>query len=123
VLDELDAKGLIAWSAIGNPRKIVYADEMPFKKLQGIWRFKDPPRPSYPTEVARKVRQLVFVQIPASTQQEPSYIEAGIILAIEPNGCVTHRITLLKVLLILSLFCCALPPLSFPTPIGERWLF
>jgi adenine-specific DNA-methyltransferase len=50
VLDELDAKGLIAWSATGNPRKIVYADEMPFKKLQDIWEFKDPPRPSYPTE-------------------------------------------------------------------------
>jgi adenine-specific DNA-methyltransferase len=50
VLDELDAKGLIAWSATGNPRKIVYADEMPFTKLQDIWEFKDPPRPSYPTE-------------------------------------------------------------------------
>jgi len=32
------------------PRKIVYADEMPFTKLQDIWEFKDPPRPSYPTE-------------------------------------------------------------------------
>ena len=50
VLDELEAKGLIEWSATGNPRKIVYADEMPFKKLQDIWEFKDPPRPSYPTE-------------------------------------------------------------------------
>jgi adenine-specific DNA-methyltransferase len=50
VLDELDVKGLIAWSATGNPRKIVYADEMPFKQLQDIWEFKDPPRPSYPTE-------------------------------------------------------------------------
>jgi adenine-specific DNA-methyltransferase len=50
VLDELDAKGLIVWSSTGNPRKIVYADEMPFKKLQDIWEFKDPPRPSYPTE-------------------------------------------------------------------------
>jgi hypothetical protein len=26
----------------------VYADEMPFKKLQDIWEFKDPPWPSYP---------------------------------------------------------------------------
>jgi adenine-specific DNA-methyltransferase len=50
VLDELETKGLIEWSATGNPRKIVYADEMPFKKLQDIWEFKDPPRPSYPTE-------------------------------------------------------------------------
>lgn len=50
VLDELDAKGLIEWSKTGNPRKIVYADEMPYKKLQDIWEFKDPSRPIYPTE-------------------------------------------------------------------------
>jgi adenine-specific DNA-methyltransferase len=50
VLDELDAQGLIQWSSTGNPRKIVYADEMPYKKLQDIWEFKDPQRPSYPTE-------------------------------------------------------------------------
>lgn len=50
VLDELEAKGLIEWSKNGNPRKIVYADEMPYKKLQDIWEFKDPPRPIYPTE-------------------------------------------------------------------------
>jgi adenine-specific DNA-methyltransferase len=50
VLDDLDAKGLIEWSSTGNPRKKVYADEMPFKKLQDIWEFKDPPRPIYPTE-------------------------------------------------------------------------
>jgi adenine-specific DNA-methyltransferase len=50
ILDELDAKGLIEWSSTGNPRKIVYADEMPYKKLQDIWEYKDPPRPIYPTE-------------------------------------------------------------------------
>jgi adenine-specific DNA-methyltransferase len=50
VLDELDAKGLIEWSSTGNPRKKVYADEMPYKKLQDIWEYKDPPRPIYPTE-------------------------------------------------------------------------
>jgi adenine-specific DNA-methyltransferase len=50
VLDELDAKGLIEWSSTGNPRKIVYADDMPYKKLQDIWEYKDPPRPIYPTE-------------------------------------------------------------------------
>lgn len=50
VLDELEAKGLIEWSSTGNPRKIIYADEMPFKKLQDIWEYKDPPRPLYPTE-------------------------------------------------------------------------
>jgi adenine-specific DNA-methyltransferase len=50
VLDELEAKGLIEWSSTGNPRKIVYADKMPYKKLQDIWEYKDPPRPLYPTE-------------------------------------------------------------------------
>jgi adenine-specific DNA-methyltransferase len=50
VLDDLDAKGLIEWSSTGNPRKKVYADEMPYKKLQDIWEFKDPARPIYPTE-------------------------------------------------------------------------
>jgi adenine-specific DNA-methyltransferase len=50
VLDELDAKGLIEWSSTGNPRKKVYADDMPYKKLQDIWEYKDPPRPIYPTE-------------------------------------------------------------------------
>jgi adenine-specific DNA-methyltransferase len=50
VLDELDAKGLIEWSSTGNPRKKVYADDMPYRKLQDIWEYKDPPRPVYPTE-------------------------------------------------------------------------
>lgn len=50
VLDELEAKGLIEWSSTGNPRKKVYADEMPYKKLQDIWEFKDLSRPIYPTE-------------------------------------------------------------------------
>jgi adenine-specific DNA-methyltransferase len=50
ILDELDAKGLIEWSSTGNPRKKVYAEEMPYKKLQDIWEYKDPPRPIYPTE-------------------------------------------------------------------------
>jgi len=50
VLDELDAKGLIAWSAIGNPRKIVYADEMPFTKLQDIWEFNFPSSHASTTE-------------------------------------------------------------------------
>ena len=59
VLDELDAKGLIVWSSTGNPRKLVYADEMPFKKLQDIWEFKDPPRPSYPTEKNLEMLQTI----------------------------------------------------------------
>jgi adenine-specific DNA-methyltransferase len=50
VLDELDAKGLIEWSSTGNPRKRVFAEAMPYKKLQDIWEYKDPARPLYPTE-------------------------------------------------------------------------
>lgn len=49
-LEELDAKGLLEWSSSGNPRKINYADEMLGKKAQDIWEFKDPTRPTYPTE-------------------------------------------------------------------------
>src|SRR3954451_2931816 len=59
VLDELEAKGLIAWSSTGNPRKKVYADEMPYKKLQDIWEYKDPPRPIYPTEKSLDLLKLI----------------------------------------------------------------
>jgi adenine-specific DNA-methyltransferase len=52
VLEELDRKGLIAWSKKGVPRKKVYADERTGKgkKFQDIWEFKDPQNPLYPTE-------------------------------------------------------------------------
>lgn len=50
-LERWDREGLIEWSASGNPRKIVYADEMPGKRVQDIWTdFKDPQYPVYPTE-------------------------------------------------------------------------
>lgn len=49
-LDKLDKKSLIEWSKTGNPRKIVYADEVSGNKMQDIWEFKDPQYPSYPTE-------------------------------------------------------------------------
>ena len=49
-LDELDAAGLIAWSSTGNPRKIIYADESAGKLPQDVWVYKDPQRPSYPTQ-------------------------------------------------------------------------
>ncbi|MBZ0243232.1 MAG: site-specific DNA-methyltransferase, partial [Bacteroidales bacterium] len=41
VLDSLDAKGLIEWSATGNPRKIVLAKEHKGFKIQDVWEFKD----------------------------------------------------------------------------------
>ena len=49
-LEELDAAGLIAWSRTGNPRKIIYADETAGKLPQDVWVYKDPQRPSYPTQ-------------------------------------------------------------------------
>ena len=49
-LDELDAQGLIAWSSTGNPRKIIYADQSTGKLPQDVWVYKDPQRPSYPTQ-------------------------------------------------------------------------
>lgn len=52
VLDELDRKGLIEWSSSGNPRKIIYAEDVVKAgiKVQDIWEFKDPQNPKYPTE-------------------------------------------------------------------------
>lgn len=49
-LEELDADGLIAWSNKGNPRKIIYADQSVGKLPQDVWEYKDPQRPSYPTQ-------------------------------------------------------------------------
>ena len=49
-LDELDAQGLIAWSSTGNPRKIIYAHQSTGKLPQDVWVYKDPQRPSYPTQ-------------------------------------------------------------------------
>jgi adenine-specific DNA-methyltransferase len=51
-LTRLDAAGLIEWSTTGNPRKIIYADENPGKKIQDIWDFRDPgfENSTYPTE-------------------------------------------------------------------------
>jgi adenine-specific DNA-methyltransferase len=52
VLTDLDRKGLIEWSSNGNPRKIIYADENPGKKIQDVWDFRDPgfENSTYPTE-------------------------------------------------------------------------
>lgn len=49
-LDDLDARGLIAWSATGNPRLIKYADESRGKLPQDVWEYKDPQNPLYPTQ-------------------------------------------------------------------------
>ena len=59
-LDELDAAGLIEWSAKGNPRKIRYASEAAGKLPQDVWLYKDPQRPKYPTQKnARMLERII----------------------------------------------------------------
>ncbi len=59
-LDDLDAAGLIAWSATGNPRKIQYGDEAAGKLPQDVWLYKDPQRPAYPTQKnARMLERII----------------------------------------------------------------
>jgi len=68
-LERLDREGLIEWSANGNPRKIIYADEARLrgKKRQDIWDFKDPAYPVYPTQ---KNLQMLKVIIQASSNPD-----------------------------------------------------
>jgi adenine-specific DNA-methyltransferase len=69
-LEELDKAGLIEWSANGNPRKIIYADERDGKKMQDIWEFKDSQYPVYPTE--KNIDMLKTIILASSNQN--SYI-------------------------------------------------
>ncbi len=48
--DKLNAEGFIEWSSNGNPRIKKFADENKGKKIQDIWKFKDPQVPVYPTQ-------------------------------------------------------------------------
>lgn len=58
-LEQWDAEGLIEWSATGNPRKIIFADEREGKRVQDVWEFKDPQYPSYPTEKNPRMLDLI----------------------------------------------------------------
>lgn len=60
-LDELENKGLIEWSKTGNPRKIIYADEKDGKKRQDIWEYKDPQKPTYPTEKNLSMLEMIIL--------------------------------------------------------------
>lgn len=60
--DELDREGLIEWSSAGNPRIIKYADEHKGKKIQDIWKFKDPQKPIYPTQKNLKMLEQIVLQ-------------------------------------------------------------
>ncbi|MDP4119051.1 MAG: site-specific DNA-methyltransferase [Bacillota bacterium] len=62
-LSILDAKGLIEWSANGNPRLKRFADEHQGKKIQDIWLdFKDYAYPDYPTQKNLEMLELIVKQ-------------------------------------------------------------
>ncbi len=60
--DKMDEQGLIEWSSTGNPRIKRYADEHTGKKIQDIWRFKDPQNPKYPTEKNIAMLEQIILQ-------------------------------------------------------------
>lgn len=60
VLDQLNLRGLIEWSATGVPRKKIYLDAGKGQKVQDIWEFKDPQHPSYPTEKNLDMLKLII---------------------------------------------------------------
>lgn len=62
-LEKLDKKGLIEWSANGNPRKKLYADEVEKTglKIQDVWTFKDPQNPKYPTEKNLEMLKIILL--------------------------------------------------------------
>lgn len=60
--DKMDEKGLIEWSSTGNPRIKKYADEHSGKKIQDIWKFKDPQNPKYPTEKNSQMLEQIILQ-------------------------------------------------------------
>ncbi len=59
-LNKWDKDGLIEWSANGNPRKIIFADEKKGKRVQDIWEYKDPQYPTYPTEKNSDILDLII---------------------------------------------------------------
>lgn len=61
-LDALDRKGLIEWSKNGVPRIKKFADEHKGKKIQDIWRYKDPMYPDYPTQKNSEMLEMIIAQ-------------------------------------------------------------
>ena len=59
-LEKWDEEGLIEWSKIGNPRKIIFADEREGKRIQDIWEYKDPQYPNYPTEKNANILDIII---------------------------------------------------------------
>lgn len=66
-LEKWDDEGLIEWSANGNPRKKIFADQKDGKRVQDIWTdYKDPQYPVYPTE-----KNIEFIDIIIRTSSNP----------------------------------------------------
>ncbi|MCF7521307.1 site-specific DNA-methyltransferase [Neisseria sp. ZJ106] len=61
-LETLDNQGLIEWSKNGVPRIKKYADEHKGKKMQDVWRYKDPQYPNYPTEKNAEMLEMIIAQ-------------------------------------------------------------
>ena len=59
-LEQWDEEGLLEWSSNGNPRKKIYADEKEGKRVQDIWKFKDPQYTIYPTEKNADILNLII---------------------------------------------------------------
>jgi len=70
ILEELDKQGLIEWSANGVPRKKIFLDEKEGKKMQDIWKFKDPQYPQYPQYPTEKSLDLLKFIIEASSNED-----------------------------------------------------
>lgn len=60
--DKLDEQGDIEWSSTGNPRIKKYADEHSGKRIQDIWKYKDPQKPIYPTEKNAEMIKRIILQ-------------------------------------------------------------
>lgn len=61
-LDKLDEQGLLEWSKNGVPRIKKFAEEHKGKKIQDIWRYKDPAHPIYPTEKNLEMLEMIIQQ-------------------------------------------------------------
>lgn len=68
--DKLDAQNLIEWSSTGNPRIKKFADEHKGKKIQDVWKFKDPQSPLYPTQKNLDMLKMIIKQ----SSLEESYV-------------------------------------------------
>ncbi len=60
--EKMDALGLIEWSKTGNPRIKKFADQHKGKKIQDVWRYKDPQYPIYPTQKNAEMLEQIILQ-------------------------------------------------------------